>query len=78
MQLIRTALFIVPASIGTQEATFLVLGGIIAGSAEPAIAAAVLVRLREIIWIIAGLVAGFIVMGSGFRRVRKAALDASE
>jgi uncharacterized membrane protein YbhN (UPF0104 family) len=56
--LVRTALFIVPSSIGAQEGVFMVVCGAITGSPSLGLAAALIRRTREILWIAIGLAMG--------------------
>ena len=55
-QMVRTAAFFIPAAIGVQEGTFLIICGLLTGSPDIGVAAALIRRAREIIWIIAGLI----------------------
>ena len=55
-QMVRTAAFFIPAAIGVQEGTFLIICGLFTGSPDIGVAAALIRRAREIIWIIAGLI----------------------
>ena len=55
-QMVRTAAFFIPAAIGVQEGTFLIICGLLTGSPGIGVAAALIRRAREIIWIIAGLI----------------------
>ena len=57
IQLVRTASFFIPANLGTQEGAFVFAFSIITGSPALGLAAAVIRRLREVIWLsIAALV----------------------
>ena len=55
-QMVRTAAFFIPAAIGVQEGTFLIICGLLTGSPDIGVAAALIRRAREIIWIIIGLI----------------------
>ena len=57
-QLVRAGTFFIPASIGAQEGTFLLVYGAMTGSPALGAAVAVVRRLREIIWILWGLLLG--------------------
>ena len=55
-QMMRTAAFFIPAAIGVQEGTFLFICGVFTGNPTLGIAAALIRRAREIVWIAAGLI----------------------
>ena len=55
VQLVRTATFFIPASIGAQETVFLIIGSAVTGSPTVGFTAAIVKRAREVIWIIVGL-----------------------
>jgi glycosyltransferase 2 family protein len=57
-QLVRTGAFFIPAAIGAQEGTFLLVCGAITGSPTLGVSVAIIRRLREIIWIIWGFALG--------------------
>ena len=57
--LVRAALFFVPAAIGAQEGTFLLVCGAMTGSPAIGLALAVVRRLREVAWIGLGLALGW-------------------
>ena len=57
--LVRSAFFLVPASMGTQEAAFLIVCGAITGSPGLALAVALIRRGRELFWISLGLLIGW-------------------
>ena len=59
-QLVRAGTFFIPASIGAQEGTFLLVYGAMTGSPTLGAAVAVVRRLREVIWILWGLFLGSI------------------
>lgn len=56
--LVRAATFVIPSSLGAQEATFLVLCELITGSATAGVAVALIRRFRELAWTALGLGAG--------------------
>ncbi|MBK17850.1 MAG: hypothetical protein CMM52_03295 [Rhodospirillaceae bacterium] len=53
-QLIRSGTFFIPASIGAQEGIFVIMCGIFTGSPTSGLAAALVRRIREIVWVSAG------------------------
>lgn len=57
-QLVRTGAFFIPAAIGVQEGAFLLVCGAITGSPTLGVSAAIIRRLREIIWIVWGFALG--------------------
>ncbi len=57
--LVRSVTFFVPANLGTQEGATLIVAGAITGSAESALALALVVRFREFVWIVWGLAVGW-------------------
>ena len=57
--LIRSAFFIIPANLGTQEGTFILICGAVTGSPALGFAVALIRRFREIMWIGAGLGLGW-------------------
>ena len=54
-QLVRAGAFFIPAAIGAQEGTFMLVCGAITGNPTLGIAVALVRRAREILWIAAGL-----------------------
>ena len=50
VQLIRTAVFFIPAGLGALEATMMLVYGAIAGNPTPGITAALILRFRELVW----------------------------
>lgn len=58
-QLIRAGTFFIPASIGAQEGAFVLVCATLTGSASSGLAAALVRRFREILWIGGGLVLGW-------------------
>jgi uncharacterized protein (TIRG00374 family) len=63
IQLVRTAVFIMPASIGVQEGTFLLFYSAITGSAELGMAVALVRRGRELVWLAWGALVGLVYLG---------------
>jgi uncharacterized protein (TIRG00374 family) len=64
IQLVRTAVFIMPASIGVQEGTFLLFYAAITGSAELGMAVALVRRGRELVWLAWGALVGLVYLGA--------------
>lgn len=60
-QLVRAATFFIPASIGAQEGAFMIIGSAVTGSPTAGFATAIVRRAREIIWIIWGMAAFYII-----------------
>ncbi len=58
-QLIRAGTFFIPASIGAQEGAFVLVCATLTGSASSGLAAALVRRFREILWIGGGLLLGW-------------------
>lgn len=58
-QLVRAGTFFIPASIGAQEGIFVLVCGVLTGDASAGLAAALVRRFRELIWIIVGLLLGW-------------------
>ena len=58
-QLIRAGTFFIPASIGAQEGAFVLVCATLTGSASSGLAAALVRRFREIVWIGGGLLLGW-------------------
>ena len=59
-QLVRAGTFFIPASIGAQEGAFVVVFDALTGQAGLGLAAALVRRGRELIWIGLGLVVGWL------------------
>ncbi|MBF0270034.1 MAG: flippase-like domain-containing protein [Alphaproteobacteria bacterium] len=64
IQLVRSAIFIMPASLGVQEGTFLLLYAAIAGSADLGLAVALVRRARELCWLGWGGLVGLVYLKS--------------
>ena len=62
-QLVRTATFFIPASIGAQEGAFLIIGSAVTGSPTIGFTMAIVRRAREIIWITWGLIVFYTIKG---------------
>ncbi len=58
-QMVRAAIFFVPASIGLQEGVYVILVGALSGNPALGLAAALVRRGREIVWIAFGLALGW-------------------
>ena len=56
VQLIRAGSFFIPASIGAQEGVFVIIGAALSGSPTAGFAAAIVRRIREVVWIGWGIV----------------------
>ena len=54
-QLVRAGTFFIPASIGAQEGVLVVIGAAITGSTTAGFTTAIVRRIREVIWIIWGM-----------------------
>ena len=54
-QLVRAGTFFIPASIGAQEGAFVVSVHLLTGSVDAGLAAALVRRCRELVWVAAGL-----------------------
>jgi hypothetical protein len=59
VSLVRAALFVIPANIGTQESILLVMCEFTTGVPAVGVAVSLLRRFREILWIAGGLVIGW-------------------
>ena len=55
-QLVRAGTFFIPASIGVQEGAILTIGAALTGSPTAGFAAAIIRRVREVIWIMWGII----------------------
>jgi uncharacterized protein (TIRG00374 family) len=63
IQLVRTAAFIMPASLGVQEGAFLLLYTAITGSPDLGLAVALVRRARELVWLGWGGLVGLVYLG---------------
>jgi uncharacterized protein (TIRG00374 family) len=59
VSLVRAALFVIPANLGTQEGSLFVMCELVTGVPALGVAAALLHRFREIVWIGGGLAIGW-------------------
>jgi uncharacterized protein (TIRG00374 family) len=59
VELVRAGTFFIPATLGTQEAAFLLVTGAITGEPALGVAAALMRRVREIVWLVSGLAIGW-------------------
>lgn len=57
--LVRSALFLIPAGLGPQDGTFVVITAALTGSPAVGLALALLARFREVVWVIWGLAIGW-------------------
>ena len=57
--LVRAGTFFIPATLGTQEAAFLLATGAITGQPALGVATALMRRVREIVWLILGFAIGW-------------------
>jgi glycosyltransferase 2 family protein len=58
IELVRASTFFIPATLGSQEAAFMMATGALAGQPALGVAAALMRRVREIIWLIWGFSIG--------------------
>ncbi|CAN0502784.1 unnamed protein product, partial [Ectocarpus sp. 8 AP-2014] len=54
-QLVRTGSFFIPLSLGAQEGAIVLIAGSLTGSPSAGLAAALVRRARELLWIVWGL-----------------------
>ncbi|MBT5549043.1 MAG: hypothetical protein HOB18_04250 [Nitrospina sp.] len=59
VELVRAGTFFIPATLGTQEAAFLLATGAITGQPALGVATALMRRVREIVWLVLGFVTGW-------------------
>ena len=59
LQLVRAGSFFIPANLGASEAGFVVLVGALTGQPPLGLAAALVRRARELLWIVAGVALGW-------------------
>ena len=67
-QLVRAGTFFIPASIGAQEGVYVLVAGALTGSPAAGLAAALIRRCRDLVWIAAGLAVGWHHAGAAARR----------
>ncbi|MGR8950260.1 MAG: flippase-like domain-containing protein [Gammaproteobacteria bacterium] len=72
LQLIRTVVFFIPAGLGAQEGTLMFAYAAITGNPTPGLAAALVRRFRELVWISLSLL-----IGSGFKLAQQSEPDKS-
>jgi putative membrane protein len=75
-QMVRSALFFIPAAIGAQEGAMVIIGTAITGSPTLGLATALIRRLREVMWILWGLLVFYVLKpaeAEEARRSRRAA-----
>ncbi len=72
VELVRAGTFFIPATLGTQEAAFLLATGAITGQPALGVATALMRRVREIIWFILGFSLGWQYSGSPSELVQAA------
>jgi uncharacterized membrane protein YbhN (UPF0104 family) len=73
-QLVRAAAFFIPAAIGVQEGTFLIVLGALTGSGAVGVAVAVVRRFRQLLWLAIGVAMSWLLA----MRPRPAAMVVSE
>ena len=66
-QLVRAGTFFIPASIGAQEGVYVLVAGALTGNPAAGLAAALIRRCRDLLWIAAGLAAGWRHAGAASR-----------
>ena len=66
-QLVRAGTFFIPASIGAQEGVYVLVAGALTGNAAAGLAAALIRRGRDLLWIAAGLAIGWRHAGAAAR-----------
>ena len=59
VELVRAGTFFIPATLGTQEAAFLLATGAITGQPGLGVATALMRRVREIVWLVLGFTIGW-------------------
>lgn len=75
-QLVRAATFFIPAGLGVQEGTFLLLLGTMTGSPALGVAVGVLRRFRQLVWIVLGVATSWL-LGTRLALGRRAAQEPS-
>ena len=58
VELVRAGTFFIPATLGSQEAAFMVATGAIAGQTTMGVAASLMRRVREVVWLAWGFIIG--------------------
>ena len=71
-QLVRAGTFFIPASIGAQEGACVLVAGALTGNPAAGLAAALIRRCRDLLWIAAGLAVGWRHAGGAARCGREA------
>ena len=66
-QLVRAGTFFIPASIGAQEGVYVLVAGALTGNAAAGLAAALIRRGRDLLWVAAGLAIGWRHAGAAAR-----------
>ena len=74
-QLVRAGTFFIPASIGAQEGAFVLVCAVLTGSPAFGLAAALIRRFRELVWISGGLLLGWRFSSRPTRSAPAAAID---
>jgi len=70
VQLVRTAAFFIPSGLGVVDGSFVLVVGIVTGSQSLGVLVAVVRRARDLLWIVAGFLAGLRYVGrSGLSRL---------
>ncbi len=59
VELVRAGTFFIPATLGTQEAAFLLATGAVTGQSALGVATAMMRRAREIVWLVLGFAIGW-------------------
>ena len=68
VQLVRAGIFFIPASLGTQEGTFILVCSAITGNPGTGLAVSIVKRFRELLWILAGLAVGWLLSSPSLPR----------
>jgi len=72
VEIVRAGTFFIPGTLGTQEAAFLLATGVITGEPAFGMAAAIMRRVREIIWFVLGFSLGWQYSGNPSKLPRAA------
>jgi putative membrane protein len=75
VELVRAGTFFIPAGLGSQEAVFMIATGAMAGQPTLGVAAALIRRVREIVWLILGFSIGMEYSQKPFDLVKVAQKD---